>query len=165
MRIEHGWAFKLALQLTGKVQLAYAAMSVEDTGNYNGVKIASLRWYSINKETYYQRWTTTKKASKVAGKVVGSGTKATDDQGRREACRCLSTMPMLKLDIRCVSGTKPVGIMNSKMGHGTKAGSKLLQLWTKGTYFNMMLNQCIVLWRKGKSFTGAESHQHGVIEG
>ena len=58
-------------------------------------------------------------------------------------------------------GTKAVGIMNSKMDHATKAGSGLIQLQTKGAHLKMMLNQCIILWRKGKS---AESHQHGVIE-
>ena len=37
------WAFKLAPQLTGKAQQAYAAMSTEDAGDYDKVKAAILK--------------------------------------------------------------------------------------------------------------------------
>ena len=37
------WAFKLAPQLTGKAQQAYAAMSVEDAGDYDKVKTTILK--------------------------------------------------------------------------------------------------------------------------
>ena len=50
------WAFKLAPQLTGKAQQAYAAMSVEDAGDYDKVKTAILKRYNINEETYRQRF-------------------------------------------------------------------------------------------------------------
>ena len=40
---EERWAVKLAPQLTGKVQQAYAAMSTEDAGDYQALKEAILR--------------------------------------------------------------------------------------------------------------------------
>ena len=50
------WAFKLAPQLTGKAQQAYAAMAAEEAGDYDWVKTAILWWYNINVETYRQRF-------------------------------------------------------------------------------------------------------------
>ena len=52
---EH-WSFKLAPQLTGKAQQAYAALAPEDVGSYDAVKTAILRRYNINEETYRQRF-------------------------------------------------------------------------------------------------------------
>ena len=46
------WVFKLAPQLTGKAQQAYAAMPAEDACDYNLLKAAILRRYNINEETY-----------------------------------------------------------------------------------------------------------------
>ena len=57
------WAFKLAPQLTGKAQQAYAAMATEDAGDYDKVKAAILKRYNINEETYRQRFRATKKAA------------------------------------------------------------------------------------------------------
>ena len=53
---EERWAVKLAQQLTGKVQQAYAAMSTEDAGDYRALKEAILRRYDISEETYQQRF-------------------------------------------------------------------------------------------------------------
>ena len=50
------WAFKLAPQLMGKAQKAYAAMATEDAGDYDPVKTTILKWYDINEETYRQRF-------------------------------------------------------------------------------------------------------------
>ena len=50
------WSFKLAPQLTGKAQQAYAALSPDDAKSYEAVKIAILRRYNINEETYRQRF-------------------------------------------------------------------------------------------------------------
>ena len=52
---EH-WVYKLAPQLTGKAQQAYAAMPTADVGKYDDVKAAILRRYDINSETYRQRF-------------------------------------------------------------------------------------------------------------
>ena len=49
---EERWAVKLAPQLTGKAQLAYAAMKMEDAGRYDKLKEAILRRYDISEETY-----------------------------------------------------------------------------------------------------------------
>ena len=48
------WIFKLAPQLSGKVQQAYAALTTEDALEYDRVKSAILRRYDITEETY--RW-------------------------------------------------------------------------------------------------------------
>ena len=53
------WVFKLAPQLTGKAQQAFAAMNPENTAE---VKKAILRRYDISEETYRQRFRTAKKA-------------------------------------------------------------------------------------------------------
>ena len=50
---EERWAVKLAPYLTGKAQLAYAAMRAEDTGSYRCLKEAILHRY-ISEEMY--RW-------------------------------------------------------------------------------------------------------------
>ena len=54
------WSFKLALQLTGKAQQAYAALPPDDAKDYSTVKAAILRRYNINEETYRQRFRTLK---------------------------------------------------------------------------------------------------------
>ena len=53
---EERWAVKLAPYLTGKAQLAYAAMRAEDTGSYRCLKDAILRRYDISEETYRRRF-------------------------------------------------------------------------------------------------------------
>ena len=45
---EDRWAFKLAPQLTGRAQQAYAALNVDDAAQYKQVKAAILRRYDIN---------------------------------------------------------------------------------------------------------------------
>ena len=46
------WVYKLAPQLTGKAQQAFAAMEMTGAGNYDDVKAAILLRYNINEETY-----------------------------------------------------------------------------------------------------------------
>ena len=53
---QNRWAYKLAPQLTGQAQQAYAAMPTEEAGNYALVKAAILRRYDISEETYRQRF-------------------------------------------------------------------------------------------------------------
>ena len=50
------WIFKLAPQLTGKAQLAYAALPTNQALDYDSVKSAILRRYDITEETYRQRF-------------------------------------------------------------------------------------------------------------
>ena len=47
---------KLAPQLTGKAQQAYAAMKMENGGRYDKFKEAILQRYDISEETYRQRF-------------------------------------------------------------------------------------------------------------
>ena len=51
------WSFKLAPQLTGRAQQAYAALPPDDAKSYEAVKVAILRRYE---ETYRQRFRTLK---------------------------------------------------------------------------------------------------------
>ena len=50
------WIFKLAPQLSGRAQQAYAALTAEEALSYDGVKAAILRRYDITEETYRQRF-------------------------------------------------------------------------------------------------------------
>ena len=50
------WAFQLAPQLSGKVQLAYVALSGEAASDYKQIKEAILRRYDVNAETYRQKF-------------------------------------------------------------------------------------------------------------
>ena len=50
------WTYYLAPQLTGKAQQAFAALSREESGVYDGVKTAVLLRYSVNKEAYRRRF-------------------------------------------------------------------------------------------------------------
>ena len=55
------WAFKLAPYLTVKVQQAYAALGADDAAEYEKVKVAILRRYDVNEETYRRRFRSTSK--------------------------------------------------------------------------------------------------------
>ena len=46
------WARYLAPQLTGRVQLAFAALPTADSGKYESIKAAILQRYDINEEAY-----------------------------------------------------------------------------------------------------------------
>ena len=50
------WAYKLAPQLTGKAQQAYAALDPDEAESYASVKAAILRRYNIHEETYRKRF-------------------------------------------------------------------------------------------------------------
>ena len=51
-RIDEMWTLRLAPQLTGKAQQAYAMLSTGDATDYSKVKEAILRRYDISEETY-----------------------------------------------------------------------------------------------------------------
>ena len=53
---EERWSFKLAPQLIGKAQQAYAAMPPDEAKVYANLKDAILRRYDINEESYRQRF-------------------------------------------------------------------------------------------------------------
>ena len=60
---EERWVFKLATNLVGKAQQAYAALGPEDAGSYKAVKEAILRRYDITEECYRQRFRLQKRNS------------------------------------------------------------------------------------------------------
>ncbi len=60
------WVLKLAPQLTGKAQQAYAAMSAEDACDYDQLKAAILRRYNINEETFRVRFRVVTRKSEEA---------------------------------------------------------------------------------------------------
>ena len=54
------WTYKLAPQLTGKAQQAYAALSIDEARDYDTLKTAILRRYNINGETYRRQFRSAK---------------------------------------------------------------------------------------------------------
>ena len=50
------WPHHLALQLTGKAQLAFAAMSPTEARDYDDIKAAILARYDINEEAYHRQF-------------------------------------------------------------------------------------------------------------
>ena len=50
------WAHYLAPQLTGRAQLAFAALPTADAGRYGAIKPAILTRYDINEEAYRRRF-------------------------------------------------------------------------------------------------------------
>ena len=50
------WAYKLAPQLTGKAQQAYATLDPDEAESYASVKAVILRRYNIHEETYRKRF-------------------------------------------------------------------------------------------------------------
>jgi hypothetical protein len=46
------WPFKLAPQLTGRVQQAYAGLTPDDAKDYDVLKVAILKRYGVNEESY-----------------------------------------------------------------------------------------------------------------
>ena len=55
-KIKDNWSQYLAPQLTGKAQLAFAALPTEDSGKYAAIKAAILARYDITEETYRRRF-------------------------------------------------------------------------------------------------------------
>ena len=55
------WSYRLAPNLTGKAQLAFAAMPAADAWDYNQLKAAILKRYDVNQETYRRRFRSARK--------------------------------------------------------------------------------------------------------
>ena len=64
------WAFKLATNLIGKAQQAYASLRVEDAGSYEKVKEAILQRYDITEESYRQRFRGVKRKPGESGREL-----------------------------------------------------------------------------------------------
>ena len=61
-KIEMGlWPHHLVPQLSGKAQLAFAALATGDISNYDAIKTAILARYDINEESYRNRFRTAKR--------------------------------------------------------------------------------------------------------
>lgn len=67
---EDRWAVRLAPQLTGKAQSAYAAMGAEDALDYWALKEAILKRYDISEDTYKHRFRKAEKAEESVGELV-----------------------------------------------------------------------------------------------
>ena len=63
-------AVRLASQLTGKAQSAYAAMGAEDALDYWALKEAVLRCYDISEDTYKHRFQRTEKEEESVSELV-----------------------------------------------------------------------------------------------
>ena len=64
------WAYKLASCLSGKAQKAYAALPVDEAGDYNQLKEAILRRYDITTESYRRRFRTGKRGKEESNKEL-----------------------------------------------------------------------------------------------
>ena len=94
---EERWPFKLAPQLTGKAQQAYAALPPDDANDYETVKAAILRRYDINEETYRQRFRNLK--SKTGESPRELVTRLTD-LASRWTRECASQQELLDLIVK-----------------------------------------------------------------
>eukprot|EP00731_Ephydatia_muelleri_P007554 Em0003g1802a len=84
------WVYKLAPQLSGKAQQAYAAMSSEEAVDCERVKAAILKRYDINEETYRLRFRSVMKSldeshREVAVRVKDLAKKLLKEQATAEA--------------------------------------------------------------------------------
>ena len=84
------WVYKLAPQLSGKAQQAYAAMSSEEAVDCERVKAAILKRYDINEETYRLRFRSVMKSldeshREVAVRVKDLAKKLLKQQATAEA--------------------------------------------------------------------------------
>ena len=60
--IEKGkWSYRLAPNLTGRAQQAFAALPQAEVGDYDKLKEAILVRYNVNQETYRQRFRSSKR--------------------------------------------------------------------------------------------------------
>ena len=91
------WPYKLAPQLTGKAQQAYAALSLDEARDYDAVKAAILRRYNINEETYRQRF---RGATLKSGETPRELVTRLHDLVRRWGKECKSAQDVFDIMIR-----------------------------------------------------------------
>ena len=100
MRLGHAdedlWTLRLAPQLTGKAQQAYAALNATDASQYGKVKEVILRQYNISEETYRQRFRNERRKTTLlgaggpaarSGQQVDSGVQHGGGGGGEARCR------------------------------------------------------------------------------
>ena len=88
------WAFKLAPQLTGKAQQAFAAMELGLSAQYDEVKAAILRRYGINEEAYRQRFRTASRKDDETNRELAV---RLGDTARKWSKRCSTTEELMEL--------------------------------------------------------------------
>ena len=101
------WVFRVAPQLTGKAQQAYAAMAAEDTGDYDQLKAAIFQRYSIT-ETYRVRFRSVARAreesyTEMATRVM--------DLARKWMRKCVDVAEMQEvIAVEQLLNSMPVGL-------------------------------------------------------
>ena len=65
------WPYYLAPQLTGKAQLAFAALPVSDSADYDAIKTAVLIRYDINEDSYKNRFRSSKRKEGETNREFG----------------------------------------------------------------------------------------------
>ena len=118
------WALKLAPQLTGKAQLAYAAMDTEQTGNYDTLKAAILRRYEISDETYRQHFRT---AKRKGGEMQAELATRLKDAARKWLKDCSTRDDLLDAVVReqflnTLDAEAGIWVMECKPKSSTEAG-------------------------------------------
>ncbi len=97
---ENRWAFKLAPQLSGRAQQAYAVLNGEAASSYLEVKEAILGQYNVNEETYRQRFRmasmkteeTTRELRVRIEDLAKKWTKDCDTVDKLQGCDCAGTV-------------------------------------------------------------------------
>ena len=91
------WAFKLAPQLTGRAQQAYAALPASEIGDYERLKDAILRRYDISEETHRQRFRSARKQEDESYRELVARLKDMEHKWTKE---CTSLEQMRELIVR-----------------------------------------------------------------
>ena len=118
------WTLKLAPQMIGKGQQAYAAMNTTDAADYRKVKEAILRRYDINEETYRQRF---RSGQKKAGEAYGELAVRLHDLASKWLAGCGTVEEVLeRLVVEQLANTMPteirVWVAERKPRTGAEAG-------------------------------------------
>ena len=91
------WSYRLAPNLTGKAQQAFAALPAASVGDYDQLKAAILKRYDVNQETYRLRFREAKREpeesySEMAIRLADLGEKWTKDCSSVEEIRDLMVL-------------------------------------------------------------------------
>ena len=123
---ERRWVAKLAPQLSGRAQQAYAAMSSDDALVYTEVKKAILQRYDISEETYRQRF---REARRKEGEPYIELATRMSDLFRKWTADCTTLEQMTeKLLIEQLLETMPVDLrvwLSDKKPKNCKTAGKL----------------------------------------
>ena len=115
------WSFKLASQLVGKAQQAYAALGVDEASDYEQLKQAVLRRYDINEESHRRRFRT---ASKKDGETNRELVTRLDDFATKwlQGCCTIQDRVVLEQLLNLLPENVRIWVMEQKPKSSEEAG-------------------------------------------